>query len=50
MIGRLKGSRMKKMHDLAINPRIGRKHLLRVGWRNFFSSYAVVSVFGSGGK
>ncbi len=26
------------------------KHLLRVGWRNFFSSCAVVSVFGSGGK
>ncbi len=25
-------------------------HSLRVGWRNFFSSYAVVSVFGSGGK
>ncbi len=23
---------------------------LRVGWRNFFSSYAVLSVFGSGGK
>ncbi len=27
------------------------KYLLRVGWRNFFSSScAVVSVFGSGGK
>jgi hypothetical protein len=26
------------------------KHLLRVGWRNFFSSCAVVSVFGSGEK
>jgi hypothetical protein len=26
------------------------KHSLRVGWRNFFSSCAVVSVFGSGGK
>jgi hypothetical protein len=26
------------------------KHWLRVGWRNFFSSCAVVSVFGSGGK
>jgi hypothetical protein len=25
-------------------------HLLRVGWRNFFSSCAVVSVFGSGGE
>ncbi len=25
-------------------------HLLHVGWRNFFSSCAVVSVFGSGGK
>jgi hypothetical protein len=25
-------------------------HLLRVGWRNFFSSCAVVSDFGSGGK
>ncbi len=25
-------------------------HLLRVGWRNFFSSCAVVSVFGSSGK
>jgi hypothetical protein len=25
-------------------------HLLRMGWRNFFSSCAVVSVFGSGGK
>ncbi len=25
-------------------------HLLRVGWRNLFSSCAVVSVFGSGGK
>ncbi len=25
-------------------------HSLRVGWRNFFSSCAVVSVFGSGGK
>ncbi len=25
-------------------------HLLCVGWRNFFSSCAVVSVFGSGGK
>ncbi len=25
------------------------KHLLRVGWRNFFSSCAVVSVFGTGG-
>jgi hypothetical protein len=24
--------------------------LLRMGWRNFFSSCAVVSVFGSGGK
>ena len=27
-----------------------RIHLLRMGWRNFFSSCAVVSVFGSGGK
>jgi hypothetical protein len=27
-----------------------RIHSLRVGWRNFFSSCAVVSVFGSGGK
>ena len=27
-----------------------RIHLLRVGWRNFFSSCAVVSVFCSGGK
>ena len=26
------------------------KHSLRVGWRIFFSSCAVVSVFGSGGK
>jgi hypothetical protein len=26
------------------------KHLLHVGWRNFFSSCAVVSAFGSGGK
>ncbi len=26
------------------------KHLLRVGWRNFFSSCGFVSVFGSGGK
>ncbi len=26
------------------------KHLLRMGWMNFFSSCAVVSVFGSGGK
>ncbi len=26
------------------------KHSLRMGWRNFFSSCAVVSVFGSGGK
>ncbi len=26
------------------------KHSLRVGWRNIFSSCAVVSVFGSGGK
>jgi hypothetical protein len=25
-------------------------HSLCVGWRNFFSSCAVVSVFGSGGK
>jgi hypothetical protein len=25
-------------------------HSLRVGWRNFFSICAVVSVFGSGGK
>jgi hypothetical protein len=25
MFGRLKGSRMKKMRDLAINPRKGRK-------------------------
>ncbi len=25
-------------------------HLLRLGWRNFFSSCAVVSVLGSGGK
>ncbi len=25
-------------------------HSLRVGWRNFFSSCAVVSVFGSGGE
>jgi hypothetical protein len=25
-------------------------HLLHVGWRNYFSSCAVVSVFGSGGK
>ncbi len=25
-------------------------HLLRVGWRNFFSSYAVVSVFSSDRK
>ncbi len=25
-------------------------HLLGAGWRNFFSSCAVVSVFGSGGK
>ncbi len=25
-------------------------HSLRVGWRNFFPSCAVVSVFGSGGK
>jgi hypothetical protein len=25
-------------------------HLLRVGWRDFFSSCAVVSVFCSGGK
>jgi hypothetical protein len=25
-------------------------HSLRVGWRDFFSSCAVVSVFGSGGK
>jgi hypothetical protein len=28
----------------------GQIHLLRVGWRNLFSSCAVVSVFGSGGK
>ncbi len=27
-----------------------RIHLLCMGWRNFFSSCAVVSVFGSGGK
>ncbi len=27
-----------------------RIHSLRIGWRNFFSSCAVVSVFGSGGK
>jgi hypothetical protein len=27
-----------------------KKHSLRVGWRNFFSSCAVLSVFGSGGK
>jgi hypothetical protein len=27
-----------------------RIHSLRMGWRNFFSSCAVVSVFGSGGK
>jgi hypothetical protein len=27
-----------------------RIHLLRIGWRNFFSSCAVVSVFGSGRK
>ncbi len=26
------------------------KHLLRMGWRNLFSSCAVVSVFCSGGK
>jgi hypothetical protein len=26
------------------------EHLLHVGWRNFFSSCAVVSVFDSGGK
>ncbi len=26
------------------------KHLLCVGWRNFFYSCAVVSVFGSGGE
>jgi hypothetical protein len=26
------------------------KHSLRMGWRNFFSSCAVVSVFGFGGK
>ncbi len=26
------------------------KHSLRMGWRNFSSSCAVVSVFGSGGK
>jgi hypothetical protein len=25
-------------------------HLLRVGWRNFFYSCPVVSVFGSGGE
>ncbi len=32
--------------------RMGWRNLptLRVGWRNFFSSCAVVSVFGSGGK
>ena len=32
--------------------RVGWRNLptLRVGWRNFFSSYSVVSVFGSGGK
>ncbi len=32
--------------------RVGWRNLttLRVGWRNFFSSCAVVSVFGSGGK
>ncbi len=28
----------------------GMKHSLGVGWRNFFSSCAVMSVFGSGGK
>jgi hypothetical protein len=28
----------------------GKLHSMRVGWRNFFSSCAVVSVFGSGGK
>ena len=36
------------------NPRpnilVKNKHSLRVGWRNFFSSCAVMSVFGSGGK
>ncbi len=28
----------------------GQIHLLRMGWRNFFSSCAVVSVLGSGGE
>jgi hypothetical protein len=28
----------------------GQIHSLLVCWKNFFSSYAVVSVFGSGGK
>jgi hypothetical protein len=28
----------------------GYEHSLRIGWRKFFSSCAVVSVFGSGGK
>ena len=37
-----------RIHSL----RVGWRNLptLRVGWRNLFSSCAVVSVFGSGGK
>ncbi len=41
-----KAFRFKKC-TLAI---IGNKHSLRVSWRNYFFSRAVVSVFGSGGK
>ena len=42
------GRTEKRIHSL----RVGWRNLptLRVGWRNCFSSCAVVSVFGSGGK
>ncbi len=42
---------MQQLHKcISVQMAVGQIHLLRVGWRDFFSSCGFVSVFGSGGK
>ncbi len=42
---------MRQLHKcISVQMTVEQIHPLRVGWWNIFSSFAVVSVFGSGGK
>ncbi len=47
---RVGGNKCPGLELVAVSRAVESKHSLHVGWRNFFSSCAVVSVFGSGGE